>query len=162
VYLQALFQLFTGIYTMQICVLGLFLLARDSNGKFSCIPHSVIMGCLLWLTAVCHYQLRVKFSLLALSCTQDGRPSVRSSSSQSSEVLTKAATPALGCLWLPKDDYGFCDNEMSWLNSIAPEVWVTSKHAAITKEGFLKCSRPLELTEESMLLAPQLTGSHTE
>ncbi|OCK84370.1 DUF221-domain-containing protein [Lepidopterella palustris CBS 459.81] len=40
---RAINQLFTGLYFMELCLIGLFFLARDENNKPSCIPQAIIM-----------------------------------------------------------------------------------------------------------------------
>jgi len=149
-YLKALFQLFTGMYTMELCVLGLFLLARDADGNFACIPHTVIMGCVLASTAIIHHLLHRKFLPLALSSIQDFDISERGGEDRCKEMFTKAAMPKLEDVWLPNDEYGICDNEINWLKEIAPGLSVTNAYAAITKDGALKFSWPIESAEEQV------------
>ena len=36
---RAINQLFTGIYVMEICLVGLFFLVRDAQGTVACAPH---------------------------------------------------------------------------------------------------------------------------
>jgi hypothetical protein len=40
---KAINQLFTGLYFMELCLVGLFFLMEDSKGNQSCIPHAIIM-----------------------------------------------------------------------------------------------------------------------
>ena len=42
-YLTALNQLFTGIYTLEICLVGLFFLARDEEQRWVCLGQAIIM-----------------------------------------------------------------------------------------------------------------------
>ena len=42
-YPTALFQLFTDIYVMELCVIGLFFLVRDEQNKTTCVSQAVIM-----------------------------------------------------------------------------------------------------------------------
>lgn len=53
-YPVALFQLYTGLYCMQICMIGLFLLVRNVDGKSPCKPHSIVMTVLFAITVICH------------------------------------------------------------------------------------------------------------
>lgn len=53
-YPLAVFQLYTGLYCMQICLIGLFLLVRDHDGKLPCKTHSIIMTLLVLLTVLLH------------------------------------------------------------------------------------------------------------
>src|SRR5262249_1047044 len=40
---RAINQLFTGIYVMEVCLIGLFFLVRDSQGRVACVPHAICM-----------------------------------------------------------------------------------------------------------------------
>lgn len=40
---KAVNQLFTGLYFLELCLVGLFFLQEDENGEQSCFPHAVIM-----------------------------------------------------------------------------------------------------------------------
>lgn len=61
----AIFQLFTGIYTLQLCLIGLFFLVKDENQtKFVCTKHAIIMIVVLVLTIL--YQLHLRSKLKAV------------------------------------------------------------------------------------------------
>lgn len=40
---RAINQLFTGLYVMEICLIGLFFLVQDEDGNLACFPHAIIM-----------------------------------------------------------------------------------------------------------------------
>lgn len=52
---KAVLHLMLGIYCLEICMMGLFLMARDANGSAICIIHTMLMASLLALTAVFHH-----------------------------------------------------------------------------------------------------------
>lgn len=52
---NAISQLFAGIYVMEIALIGLFLLARDSQDNVACEAQAVIMIVILILTAAYHF-----------------------------------------------------------------------------------------------------------
>jgi hypothetical protein len=52
---SAINQLFTGLYFMEICLLGLFFLVQDVNEKMTCQPQGSIMAGVLVLTVA--YQI---------------------------------------------------------------------------------------------------------
>ncbi|KAK9376595.1 uncharacterized protein V1513DRAFT_410665 [Lipomyces chichibuensis] len=52
---RAINQLFTGVYVMELCLIGLFFLVRDENLKASCTPHAIIMIIVFFFTAI--YQI---------------------------------------------------------------------------------------------------------
>ncbi|KAI1776871.1 DUF221-domain-containing protein [Hypoxylon cercidicola] len=54
-YPQAINQTFTGLYVMELCLIGLFFLVRDENGEVACAPQAIIMIVAIVLTAL--YQL---------------------------------------------------------------------------------------------------------
>lgn len=51
----ALSQLFTGIYVLEIAMIGLFFLVRNSKDNLACGPQGIIMIVALALTAAFHY-----------------------------------------------------------------------------------------------------------
>ncbi|PCD21468.1 hypothetical protein AU210_016430 [Fusarium oxysporum f. sp. radicis-cucumerinum] len=64
-YPRAINQTFTGLYTMELCVSGLFFTTRDANGRASCVPQGVIMLALLVFTMI--FQMTLNKSFTALS-----------------------------------------------------------------------------------------------
>ena len=52
---NAISQLFAGIYVMEIALIGLFLLVRDSRNNVACKSQAIIMIVVLILTAVFHF-----------------------------------------------------------------------------------------------------------
>lgn len=52
---NALSQLFSGIYVMEIALIGLFLLVRDSDDNVACKSQAIIMIVVLILTAAFHF-----------------------------------------------------------------------------------------------------------
>ena len=52
---NALSQLFAGIYVLEIALIGLFLLVRDTQNNFACSSQATIMIVILVLTAIFHF-----------------------------------------------------------------------------------------------------------
>ncbi|PMD47920.1 DUF221-domain-containing protein [Hyaloscypha variabilis F] len=52
---SAINQLFTGLYFMEICLIGLFFLVRDTEGKVACDAQGIIMAVVLVFTIL--YQI---------------------------------------------------------------------------------------------------------
>jgi hypothetical protein len=63
-YPRAINQTFTGLYVMELCLVGLFFLAEDENGKNVCFPQGIIMIVALILTALYQYVLNSSFGPL--------------------------------------------------------------------------------------------------
>ena len=54
---KAVNQLFTGIYVMELALIGLFFIVKDTQNQFSCRPQAIIMIVMLVFTAL--YQLLI-------------------------------------------------------------------------------------------------------
>ena len=63
-YPRAINQTFTGLYVMELCLIGLFGLAEDENGTNVCFPQTIIMVIALFLTALYQYLLNSSFGPL--------------------------------------------------------------------------------------------------
>lgn len=57
-------QLFTGLYVMELCLIGLFFLVRDEEGNVACKGQGICMIVLLVLTVVYQYLLNEAFGPL--------------------------------------------------------------------------------------------------
>lgn len=63
-YPTAINQTFTGLYFMEIVLIGLFFLVRDANDNASCIPQAIIMIVAVALTVLYQVMLNLSFSPL--------------------------------------------------------------------------------------------------
>lgn len=61
---NAISQLFTGIYVMEIALIGLFLLVRNTQDKFACSSQAIIMIVVLVLTAAFQFVMEQHLSPL--------------------------------------------------------------------------------------------------
>jgi calcium permeable stress-gated cation channel len=59
-YPRAINQTFTGLYFMEVCMIGLFFLVRDVDSNAACIPQAIIMIVALVLTVL--YQVLLNYS----------------------------------------------------------------------------------------------------
>lgn len=59
-YPRAINQTFTGLYFMELSLVGLFFLVRDENDKVACAPQAIIMVIFIFLTAL--YQILLNYS----------------------------------------------------------------------------------------------------
>jgi calcium permeable stress-gated cation channel len=57
-------QLFTGIYFLELCLIGFFFISTGPNGDVACIPQGVIMIVVLIFTAAYQWQLNSSFKPL--------------------------------------------------------------------------------------------------
>ncbi|KAK4134269.1 DUF221-domain-containing protein [Trichocladium antarcticum] len=63
-YPRAINQTFTGLYVMELCLVGLFFLAEDETGANTCFPQAIIMIISIFLTALYQYVLNSSFGPL--------------------------------------------------------------------------------------------------
>lgn len=61
---RAINQLFTGIYVMEICLIGLFFLVRDAQDQVACFPQAITMIVVTILTVIYQYTLNSAFGPL--------------------------------------------------------------------------------------------------
>lgn len=61
---RAINQLFTGIYVMEVCLVGLFFLVRDVQGQVACFPQAIIMIIVTISTVLYQYTLNSAFGPL--------------------------------------------------------------------------------------------------
>jgi hypothetical protein len=60
-YPRAINQTFTGLYVMEVCLIGLFFLVTDENGRLACAPQAIIMIVVTALTALYQILLNLSF-----------------------------------------------------------------------------------------------------
>ncbi|KAK9456630.1 hypothetical protein V1511DRAFT_494867 [Dipodascopsis uninucleata] len=61
---RAINQLFTGVYVMELCLVGLFFLVRDENLNATCTPHGIIMIIMFFATILFQYLLNKSYGPL--------------------------------------------------------------------------------------------------
>lgn len=139
-YARALFQLFTGVYVLELCTLGLFLLAQDSRGAFACLPQALVMVAVILGTAVYHnkldhYHTKLTSSVVlepvysqytgvvANTTTKPWRHGPLASSFEDLETSASLSGPhhdicnpslvaERPIVWMPHDPHGVSDNEI--------------------------------------------------
>lgn len=63
-YPRAINQLFTGLYVMELCMIGLFFLVRDTQDRVACRGQAIVMIIVTIFTAVYQYLLNEAFGPL--------------------------------------------------------------------------------------------------
>ncbi|KAI1083491.1 DUF221-domain-containing protein [Whalleya microplaca] len=63
-YPLAINQTFTGLYVMEICLIGLFFLVQDENGEVACTSQAIIMIIATFLTVLYQFLLNRSFGPL--------------------------------------------------------------------------------------------------
>ena len=154
-YPKALFQLFTGLYVLEICLIGLFCLVQDTNRNPACLFQAGAMTLILGLTLLFHRRLRkifcplLNFPFMGLD---DGSPEVfyipaldsekvfksgsRAPDAYSTQDLLNAATGNQGnTVWIPKDGLGVSDDEIRWSSILSNDVILSNTGASINERG---------------------------
>ena len=159
-YATALFQLFAGLYTMEISLIGLFCFVRDADGQAAGLYQAGGMCCLLVLTLLFHRQLdRVfcplfDFPLLELKdggpgdsflpaldaekVFRDRRPPARI---VPEDLFAAAVNDQGGTVWIPRDGLGVSDDEIKWSQKLSQDLKISNKGAAIDARGTVAYSQ---------------------
>ncbi|KAF2136864.1 uncharacterized protein K452DRAFT_302373 [Aplosporella prunicola CBS 121167] len=61
---RAINQLFTGLYVMELCLVGLFFIVKNEKKELVCIPHAIVMIFTIPLTFIYQLMLNKAFSPL--------------------------------------------------------------------------------------------------
>ncbi|GAB7366499.1 hypothetical protein MBLNU230_g8292t1 [Neophaeotheca triangularis] len=103
----AINQLMTGLYVMEICLIGLFFIKRDEDDGVSNIPHAIIMIIVLVFTVIFHYLLNMSFSPLFryLPVTLEDEAVIRD------EAFARAQASKFAPLQQDTDNYADGDDE---------------------------------------------------
>ncbi|KAL2175646.1 uncharacterized protein P884DRAFT_271310 [Thermothelomyces heterothallicus CBS 202.75] len=119
-YPRAINQTFTGLYVMELCLIGLFFLAEDETGRNVCFPQGIIMIAALILTILYQYLLNSSFGPLLryLPITFEDEAVLRD------EAFQRAQARRLGLTVAADDD----DDEASSLDR--PGTADSARHAA--------------------------------
>ncbi|CZT07019.1 uncharacterized protein RAG0_12606 [Rhynchosporium agropyri] len=154
-YPTAIRQLFTGVYFMELCLTGLFFLVRDTHGKAACTAQAVIMILATLLTTGFHCTLNHDHKLHWLPFVKvikqpadqvdnDAVSPWRSESAPQDEALTAARL----IIWIPKDELGVADDEITHIRKTYDSIWISNEGASLDAQGRLKVWGVLPSSEE--------------
>lgn len=121
----ALFQLYSGVYFMEVCLIGLFALSRDENGMANCLCLSLLTCFLLVATAAAHHQIKQVYGRLLAKNTPLNMSRDASTfdelESRSSELNLHMYNDTFyrqcfqhnqRVIWVPKDCYNVSSDEV--------------------------------------------------
>ena len=157
-YPTALNQLFTGIYVLEIYLIGLFLLVRDDNQAWCCIGQAVVMILMTMLTIGFQILVNNAFGPLLVylptmhhrcdqECSQElrntrrasgdtcGSPDLNQSVPSQFQFQHKALLVQRPTIWIPKDSLGISDNEISQTRATSAEISISNEGASIDMKG---------------------------
>jgi hypothetical protein len=170
-YPNALNQLFTGIYIMEMCLLGLFLLVRDEHQRSSCKFQAAVMIIVTGLTVTFQILLNRAFAPLlqflslvsADQCRESGDvesrmhlehgtryeqrgEKINDHSSQHYDAHTRTFQNEALCVkrpvvWIPKDTIGISGSELYQTKILYPDISTSNENASMKSNGDLVVGR---------------------
>ncbi|KAA8901896.1 hypothetical protein TRICI_005974 [Trichomonascus ciferrii] len=164
-YPYAIFQLFTGLYTMQFCLIGLFLL-HTTESKLS-LWYSTTMFFTFLLTILYHLhlytQVKPLLTYLPISYSQETpqttpnrNPTIPKdprdifdgietefsnlTNEQQEHLIEqsyyhRAIRAKRPCLWIPHDPLGIADDEINDIRHNFPHIQISSQNVQISLDG---------------------------
>lgn len=61
---KAINQLFTGVYFLELSLIGLFFLVRNAKGEVACVPQAIIMIVMALFTLI--YQIMLNLNYVSI------------------------------------------------------------------------------------------------
>ncbi|KAE8834152.1 hypothetical protein HRS9122_08232 [Pyrenophora teres f. teres] len=136
-YPKALKHLLIGLYLMQVCLVALFLLVRDSQGNARCIGQACIMVLATGLTIVYHRLLCRAFNPL-LSFSPTALKDALAKDATPSPIFLHKALRSSPAISIPKDGYGIGSARALQLREELKDVIISNSDATITEAGKLQ------------------------
>jgi hypothetical protein len=149
---RAMNQLFTGLYVMEIALIGLFLLERDSQMQFICWPQAVIMIITAVMSALFQCMLNHIIGPLFMYLPRESRRTSQGIQCREETTIVEEYTasvdsgfkhPALGektpTIWIPHDDLGVSQDEILHSKS---KISISDKHAKVDSAGNVSYTGP--------------------
>ncbi|EUC40045.1 hypothetical protein COCMIDRAFT_109764, partial [Bipolaris oryzae ATCC 44560] len=133
-YPKAIKHLLMGLYLMQVCLIALFLVVRDSQGNAKCIGQACLMLFATGLTVIYHRLLSRAFNpLLSFSPTALSE-GLAKKAMPSPPFLHKALT-SIPVVSIPSDDNGMSSARALELREELKSVVISDTDATITASG---------------------------
>ncbi|CDR40684.1 CYFA0S05e03246g1_1 [Cyberlindnera fabianii] len=145
-YPTALFQLYSGVYFMEACLIGMFALSRDEDGQANCLYHALLTFVLMISTAAGQSQIKLMFGALLtkttpLMLTRDGtdgdecalRSADISTSMFNDTFYEECFKHYNKIVWMPKDNYSFSLQMITYLSALGLEC--SNAYCELTDEG---------------------------
>ncbi|KAF2792938.1 DUF221-domain-containing protein [Melanomma pulvis-pyrius CBS 109.77] len=126
---KAINQLFTGLYFLELCLVGLFFLQQNEDGKLACFPHAIIMLITIGFTVLFQILINRAFGPLFkyLPITFEDEAVERDEEFQRAQ----------NSRWLPKED----DEHRSLNSEIEAQERAEKRESQMLKEQDRRVSR---------------------
>jgi hypothetical protein len=171
-YPTATLQLFAGLYFLELCLVGLFLLVRDSNDEPSCDNQAIIMGVLMVCTVALNLYLdyyQKRRNSISIKSPSSGASYIpeRIYQSKNTVIDSKKQVSSLEyehdslayqqletvraqrrIVWIPGDNFGAASHEITATRNFDENILISSYGAYMTDSGRLILqSSPPDCTE---------------
>jgi hypothetical protein len=139
-FISAMKQLFAGLYVMELCLIGIFFLARGPQGQPSCSAQAFAMTAVLLLTIAYHYFLRQTFEVLLHHLPVYGN--VEAGVDGCIENLTAQlnATMSSPTVWIPRDTMGISAEECHAVRVSTGSVKISDDGAFLGNDRVVRIS----------------------
>ena len=147
---------------MEMCLTRLFFLVRDTDGKVACTAQAIIIIFAIVSTGLFHCTLNHGNKLhwlpfvkaikqAADQISNEGKAQwnrryqgilkgsvVLPERSQSQRYQDEALTSARPVIWIPKDELGVADDEISHIKKTYDSIWISNEGASLDAQGRLR------------------------
>ncbi|KAH3662195.1 hypothetical protein OGAPHI_005443 [Ogataea philodendri] len=131
IYTIALRQLYAGIYSLEVFLIGLFFIVKDDNGENTCFMLGVMMVIVLVITIWAHVTLNQQYDkcldvlplemFQELDCASKAQHDIDTASLFCHPCLR--FDPCKQVIWIPKDSYGYSEIEKEKLEILGLRVF---------------------------------------
>ncbi|KAL8765909.1 MAG: hypothetical protein Q9209_007152 [Squamulea sp. 1 TL-2023] len=154
-YLVALQQLFVGIYVMELYLVGLFALIRDSMDHFVCLGQVSLMVVIIGATAIFQHFLYKSFRPFAQQVPSHATQTSLSTQANNSatekqvpdmqnkwqdEFTNDSLKPRPTVVWIPEDGFGISTGKLNTIKTELYGVLATSDKASVGRNAKIKIS----------------------
>jgi hypothetical protein len=141
-------HLFTGLYVLELSLIGMFFITTGPTGELVCIPQMLAMLPVMFLTMSYQYTLNNTYRALMqyLPITGDSleessrqseepKPTIGTNDSCTALTMQLRASTSCPTVWIPRDPLGISKSELSSTTGVATRVKMTDEGACINRNG---------------------------
>ena len=137
-FVSAIKQLFAGLYVMELCLIGIFFLARGPQGHPTCTAQAFSMMAILLLTAAYHYFLRHTFGALLHHLPVYGNVKTEVDEGVRSLTVQLHATMSSPTVWIPRDPIGLSAEACCAAKILTGSVAISDEGAVLGDDGVVR------------------------
>ena len=137
-FVSAIKQLFAGLYVMELCLIGIFFLARGLQGHPTCTAQAFAMMSILLLTAAYHYFLGHNFRALLHHLPVYGNVTTEVDEGMRSLTVQLHATMSSPTVWILRDPMGLSAEECCAAKILTGSVAISDEGAVLGDDGVVR------------------------